>query len=228
MKRPFKDKFCTKAYENPGADQYSADAGSSTLPLKRHYFQVKKTIIMLPIALLIGSLFACNGIKNAANINVDIPYTTQVNVPDVPGYTTGVALPAGGVDLPSVTVGFATNSQTYMSQYGTAANMVVSVTVKSMSIQIQSPAGQNFDFLDNIQIYMSAKGQPEVLAVSENSIPKGSTILNLTPNPELNLKNYFVQDTIYMRIAGHINAVPVAGEQLNINSVFHLVANPLK
>src|SRR4051812_44904754 len=118
---------------------------------------MKKTIRILPVALLIGTLFACNGIKNIANINVDIPYATQVNVPDVPGYTVGIPLPPGGLDLPSITAGFETNSKAYMSQYGTAANMVVSVTLKSMNIQIQSPPGQNFDFLDNIQIYMSAK-----------------------------------------------------------------------
>jgi hypothetical protein len=189
---------------------------------------MKNTIKILSVALSIGTMFACNGIKNLANINIDIPYSSQVSVPDVPGYTTGIPLPTVGLDLPSVTVGFATNSQTYLSQYGTAANMVVSVTLKGMNIQIQSPPGQNFDFLDNIQIYMSAKGQPEVLAVSQSSIPKGTTTMVLTPNQELNLKNYFVQDTIYMRLAGHINALPAAGEQLNINSVFHLVANPLK
>src|SRR4051812_8769379 len=116
---------------------------------------MKKMKLLLPIVLIAICFAACNGLKNLANISVDIPYSTQVSVPDVPGYTTGILLPPGGLDLPSVTVASATNSQAYMSQYGTAANMVVSVTLKSMNIQILSPAGQNFDFLDNIQVYMS-------------------------------------------------------------------------
>ncbi len=63
MKRPFKEVpiaiGSTKAYENPGDEQYSADAGSSTLPFKRHYFQVKKIIFFL--LFFIG----CNNIANA-------------------------------------------------------------------------------------------------------------------------------------------------------------------
>lgn len=186
-----------------------------------------KKMILIALTGAIGILAGCSKVKQLANISVDIPYTSQVNVPDVPGYTTGVALPAGGIELPSVTVPFATNSQTYLSQYGTAANLVTNVYLKSLSMQIQSPPNQNFDFLDNIQVYMSTKTLPEVLVASQNSIPAGSTTLNLSTNTDVNLKTYFVQDTIYLRLAAHINAVPVAGEELNINSVLHLTANPL-
>jgi len=61
----------------------------------------------------------------------------------------------------------------------------------------------------------------------EYNIPKGQTQLNLTTNTSVNLKNYFIQDTIYFRLQAHINAIPATGTQLNIASVFHLLANPL-
>jgi len=172
-------------------------------------------------------LAGCSKIKQLANINVDIPYSTQVTVPQVQGYTAGVALPAGGLELPTVTVAFATNSQTYLSQYGTAANMVTDVYLKSLVIQIQAPTNQNFNFLDNVQVYMSTATLPQVLVASESNIPEGSTTLNLTTNTDVDLKTYFVQDTIYLTMAAHVNAIPAAGEQLNISSVFHLTANPL-
>jgi hypothetical protein len=188
---------------------------------------MKKTILLATIAFT-AIINGCSKFSQLANINVDIPYSSQASVPPVQGYTSGVALPSGGVDLPSVTVGIATNSKAYLSQYGTAANMIVSVDLKSLAIQIQSPSNQNFDFLDNVQVYLSANDQPEVQVVSDSNIPKGSTTLNLTTNTTVNLKNYYTQDTIYLRLAAHINAVPTAGEQLNISSVFHLVANPLQ
>jgi hypothetical protein len=176
---------------------------------------------------LVVLITGCNKVKQLANINADIPYSTEVNVPQVDGYDAGIPLPPGGLELPSVTVGVATNSKEYLSQYGTAANMVTTVYLKSLSIEIKSPPNQNFDFLDNIQVYISAPSKPEILIASQNNIPKGASTLHLTTNTEANLKDYYVQETINLRLAGNINAVPPAGEVLSIASVFHLVANPL-
>jgi hypothetical protein len=187
---------------------------------------MKKTLLIALLGIS-AILTGCSKFKQLVNIDVDIPYSSQVTVPQEQGYTTGAALPTGGLELPSVTVSMATNSKTYLAQYGTAANMVVDVYLKSLSVQIQSPANQNFNFLDNIQIYLSANSLPEVLVASQSNIPAGSTSLDLTAKTDVNLKTYFLQDTIYLRVTAHINAIPAAGEQLNISSVFHLTANPL-
>lgn len=187
---------------------------------------MKRLIISSSLALL-TLLAGCSKLKNLADINVDVPYSTQQTVPPVQGYTQGTALPNGGVALPQVTVGLATNSAQTLQQYGTAAHMVQSVTLKSLAITIQSPAGQNFDFLDNIQVYISAAGMPELLAASASNIPKGTTTLDLTTNTDVNLKAYYLMDVVNLRMTGHINAVPPGGEVLNLASVFHITANPL-
>ncbi len=186
-----------------------------------------KQHLILAVLTVAAFFTGCNKVKDLANINVDLPYSTEVTVPEITGYPTGTPLPMGGIDLPSVTVSFATNSKEYMAQYGTAADKVVSVYLKSLALQIQSPPGANFDFLDNVKVFLSAKSQPEVLVASQTSVPKGASTLYLTTNTDANLKNYFVQDTVYLRLAAHINAVPPGGEVLTISSVFHMVANPL-
>jgi len=94
-------------------------------------------------------------------------------------------------------------------------------------MQILSPATQNFDFLDTVQLYMSAPMLPEVLMAYQYNIPKGSTTLNLTTITEVDMKSYFLADTMYLRMRTYINAVPASGTQLNIATTFHMIANPL-
>jgi hypothetical protein len=194
---------------------------------KNNYFRMKRAMLVAGIA-LVAVVSGCNKIKQLANINVDIPYSYQAQVPPVAGDSQTFVLPGGGATLSFPSAAVATNSKQYMQQYGTAANLIVEVDLKSLAIRIQSPPNQNFDFLDNIYVYLSANSLPEMLVASESNIPKGSTTLNLVTNTEVNLKDYFLKDTIYFRLVAHINAVPPAGENLNIASVFHMLANPLE
>ena len=187
---------------------------------------MKKIILGLVATTLL--LSSCTKILKLANINVDIPYNQQVTVPAVAGYTQSIALPPGGAALALPSIPFATNSQIYISQNNTAANMILDVSLKSLTLQILSPSDQNFDFLDNIQVFLSSKTLPEVLVAYQTSVPKGQTTLDLSTNPLVNLKDYFIQDTIYFRLTTHINATPLSGTQLNIASVFHMLANPLQ
>ena len=179
------------------------------------------------IALLLIAT-GCSRIHNLANISVNIPYNQQIAVPQIAGDTVGVPLPAGGASLPFPAFPVVTNVQQYVTTYNTSTNKIVSFDLNSMVIQIQSPPNQNFDFLDSIQLYISASSQPEMLVAYANSVPKGQTTLSLTAMPGVNLKNYFIQDTMYYRLNAHINAVPASGTVLNIASSFHLLANPLE
>jgi hypothetical protein len=186
---------------------------------------MKKTMVLAAIGIVLFS--ACSKIKQLANINVDIPYSQQFSVPQVAGDTQGVALPAGGISLSFPAVGFATNSQQYISQYNTAVSLITDVDLKSLELQILSPATQNFNFIDSVQIYISAPSQPLVLVAYEYNLPQGSTSLNLTTLTSVNLKNYFVQDSIYFTLVTRLNAIPATGTQMNMAAQLNLLANPL-
>ena len=187
-----------------------------------------KRIMCLTGAALLLTVTGCSKIHDFANINVDIPYNQQITVPQVAGDAAGVPLPAGGANLPFPAFPVMTNAQQYVSTYKTSIDKIISFDLNSMVIQIQSPPNQNFDFLDSIQLYISANSQLEMLVAYANSVPKGQTTLSLTAMPGVNLKNYFIQDTMYYRLNAHINAVPASGTVLNIASSFHLLANPLE
>jgi hypothetical protein len=187
---------------------------------------MRQTGLMAGIALV--TLFAgCNKIKQLANINVNIPYNAQVTVPTVEGDTAGFPLPPGGVTLPFPTLAVPTNSQQYIAEYNTSTDKILNVDLQSLALQILSPASQNFNFLDSVEIYISTSTLPEMLVAYDYNVAKNATTLDLTAETNLNLKTYFIQDTIIFRISTHINAIPASGTQLNIASTFHLLANPL-
>lgn len=187
---------------------------------------MKKTGFLAAI-LLIAFFVSCNKVKQLANISVNIPYSTSLTIPQVEGDPAGLPLPMGGLDLPLPAIAVPTNSAQYLSQYHTSADKIVSVGLKEMDIDINAPEGQTFDFLDNVQLYISTRSLPEVLVASASNIPKGLTVLNLNTVESVNLKDYFIQDTIIFRMAAHVNAIPASGTNLGINSTFHLTANPL-
>lgn len=193
-------------------------------------FRARKTgtVFFALFAIAFISLFsACKKVKNLANINFDVPYNQQITVPSS-GYPYGTPLPAGGITLPFPAIPVPTNAQQYVAQYGTSTDKILMVNLKSMTLDIVSPAGQNFDFLDKVDIYVSAKSQPEVLVASQSNVPKGQTSLHFDASTSVNLKSYFLADTIYFRMNAHINAVPPVGEELKLSTVFHVLANPLQ
>ena len=184
--------------------------------------------MILSVIALTSVFTGCTKVKHLADINVDIPYNKEVNIPQYAGGYSGMPIPGGGAQLPFPAIPVATNSKAYIAQYNTSAEKIIKVDLKSLSLQILSPEAQNFDFLDNVQVYISGQTLPEMLLASNYSVPKGLSTLTLTTSTDVNLKNYFLQDTIYFRLSAHINAVPISGTRLNIASVFHMLANPLE
>ncbi len=186
---------------------------------------MKKLILLCTLAAF-SLLPACSKIKQLANINVDLPFSQQMQVPAVQGYTEGMQLPMG-VTIPFPAIPVATNSKDFIATYNTAANMIVDVDLKSLNFQITAPATQNFDFMDTVQLYISSKSQPEVLVAYKYGVPKSTQSIDFYTITSVNLKNYFVEDTMYFRISAHVNAIPASGTNLKLSSVLHVLANPL-
>ncbi len=179
------------------------------------------------IVAMVFILPSCIKVNPLGNINVKFPYSQQVTIPEVAGDTFGTALPIAGIAISLPAVPMVTNSQQYITQYNTSASKITSVDLDSFALQILSPGNQNFDFLDSVQLYISAPSQPEVLVAYAYNVPKGQATLNLTTMTNVNLKSYFIQDTVYLRLNTHVNAVPATGTQLNMYSVFHMLADLL-
>ena len=182
---------------------------------------MKKKILYF---VLLTGLAGCDKLKDLGQISKNIDYTSTVDLHGLPG---GVAtLPNGGLSAYYPASSMATREKEYMKEYNTTEDKIDGVYFAKFTIDMKKPAGQNFDFMDSVKVYISATNMPEILAAYNYSIPKGQTSVELTRVSD-NLKDYFIKDTIYMRVGGHFVGIPDSGAQISANTTLNLVANPL-
>jgi hypothetical protein len=182
---------------------------------------MKHILLLLAIAITVAG---CKKIKDNAYVDAGVPFDHEFTTP---GTGPSQPLPLGGTTLDFPKVAFATNSQNTLEQYEINANKLSSVTLTNLSLYTASPHGAYFDYVDSIQLFVSTRSHDEVLVGYKYGVPKGVRKIDFDVNNEVNLKNYFLQDTMYFRIRTHINATPHGGELLHLTSVFRILANPL-
>src|SRR5215204_701305 len=102
-----------------------------------------KKLMILSVMVLVTILAACTKLKRLADINIDIPYNQEVNIPRYSGGISGLPIPGGGAQLPFPAIPVATNSKQYIAQYNTSAEKVLRIDLKSLQLQILEPNDQN-------------------------------------------------------------------------------------
>lgn len=183
-----------------------------------------KRVVYLGIIAIVLGFTGCSRLKQLANINVNIPYDYDLSIPD---YVDTFSVPADiGLDVSLPPMPVETNSTQYLKDYNTSPQKIVDVKLSKLTIKILQPPGGNFNFISAMSAYLSAPGLPEVLVASDADIPKGVDSLSLSCSGA-DLRNYFLSDTMYVRLVGHFNNVPPPNTSMRIHSVFALRANPL-
>jgi hypothetical protein len=86
-----------------------------------------------------------------------------------------------------------------------------SIVISQLRVTIDSPANQNFSFIDSICLYLKNKdGSGKILVGSKGSIPTTAKdiIMNIVPN--LDIKNYVIKDSFgfVIGVTKSANAVP--------------------
>jgi hypothetical protein len=72
------------------------------------------------------------------------------------------------------------------------------VKLKTFTLEITSPSGESFDFLDGVTFYASAPGQEEVRVASAESIPEGASSIELDLD-DVELAPYATASSMTMR-----------------------------
>lgn len=188
---------------------------------------VKHTLFLALCAL---SLYACKGkdpIKNILVIDQDIPYVDTVDMSNLP------QIPLQGVKIMigPIPYGFATNYQSYLNQYHTSANLVSSAKLKSFSVEVLTPSGQDMSFLDTLDVTVygdNSSLQNKLIAYHHRgAMPAGTNKIDFNVVDE-ELKDYFLRDSVKAGMSGWVHEIPAPGTRLLVRSTFHLVAKPLE
>lgn len=176
--------------------------------------------IILPAMMLIA---ACKRIKDLADISVTVPYTGETELPALGGG--GTPIP-GGVNLSLPVIGVETQSAKYIEEYNTSPDNVKHAILRELSMQLLTPPNGTFDFVDSIEVYISARGLPEIMSAYRYGIPPGTDSVAMQCIDD-NLKAYFLKDSIFIRLQAHFISVPDSALKLRMNTKFNVVANPL-
>jgi hypothetical protein len=184
---------------------------------------MKKTLLLLTVFASIV-IVSCSKLKDLGKVNFDAPLTESVVLPDSASLGLIGNFPPEGISFIFPAVNTATNSQATLKQYNTSSDKIDSVTLKSLALQLSSSS--NFDFVDTIRVYVSAVGQSSQLLAYQYGIPAGTTTINLTP-VDIDMKQYFIQDSIGFQLQAHFKALPPAGNTLNISTHFNVYGNVL-
>ncbi len=120
-----------------------------------------------------------------------------------------------------------TNSESEFESNNTAKNLVEHITLKSLSIEITSPESATFDFLKNIEIYISAEGLDEKKIAWMEDIPKtGLRKIDLETSSD-DLQEYIKKDTYKLRTKTVTRELISQDTDIKIHSVFWVDAKIL-
>ena len=181
-----------------------------------HYTTLMKRVILPILLLSITTFTSCKKLKELTQF--DINYNTETTI------QAGVAaaLPFD-IFTPDVT----TESQSEFQGHKTASNLIQSIKLKKIILTITSPDGRQFDFLKDIEIYLSAGGEEEVLIASKYDIPETTgNALQLDPGTA-ELKNYLIKDKYKLRLKVTTRKVINQDIKVNVGNTFKVDANIL-
>jgi len=182
---------------------------------------LQKKIIMNRLSLtvlLIALLFSqsCKEIDKLTQFSISndseatIPATLGINLP----------IDIWTPDIP-------TNSESEFESNNTAKNLIEHITLKSLKIEITSPQSATFDFLKNIEIYISAEGLDEKKIAWLDDIPKtGLKSIDLETSND-DLQEYIKKDKYRLRTKTVTRELISQDTDIKIHSVFWVDAKIL-
>lgn len=145
----------------------------------------------------------------------DIDYAAEVMVPA----TTGV-----GIELSILTPDIETNSEHEFEVNDTRKDRVERINLTDLDIVVRTPDGEDFSFLESIDIYLSAPGIEERRVAWKHDIPDdaGSVlILNTTTS---DLQDYIKADKFKLRVRQTTDELISQDYYLDVNAVFNVDA----
>lgn len=191
---------------------------------------MKRNLYLLGFLLLTSVGFvACDKVKDA------VQEATKVST-DLDLQGQDFELPAGldsavGITYPFDTtiteMPFATNIDMYIDSFNVDPDQIKSVILKQVQLTVKNPAGGNFDYLENIKLAIRSGNRAGMSLAEKMGIPTGTTQLDFDV-ASANVKEYLLEDTIYISVRGTFRTAPPANSVLTFNGKMHLEANALK
>lgn len=100
------------------------------------------------------------------------------------------------INTPDIT----TNSSSEFNNNDTRANLIESIRLTSLRLEIKSPSDGNFNFLKSVTIYINAEDLEEIEIASITDIPDNDLILLDLETSNSDLKAYIKKESYTLRV----------------------------
>lgn len=173
---------------------------------------------LFPVLFLIaGTLFSCEKIQDLTEFTI----RNESNI-TIPGQNTGLG---DLLSIPKAEV--QSSSEQSFQNNNTRADLVEQAILKELELNITSPANADFDFLNDISIFISADGLKEVMVASKENIAEdGSRTIELETSG-VDLKPYIIKDQFSIRTEATTDKVEDNDIDIQIKMAFAVRAKIL-
>jgi hypothetical protein len=191
---------------------------------------MKKSVLFSLVIVSTIVVLCCNKVKSLLNIEINVPFSQSIEIPAMSVYDT-VGLhyfPSAGVHYSSALLPVATGEQNFLTNYKTDTNLIDTFSMVSLTL-LDSPSTASFSYMDTAQVYICLSANDSTLIASKYGTPNFTLdSLVMDVNSNVNLRNYFLRDSFYFKFSGHFVSLPPNGlQQITVNAVMHIGANPL-
>lgn len=183
------------------------------LPFTNTFFMNK--VALAVVALFAFAAMACEKIDKLLTFYIE----EQENI------TIESRFPVGAI-VPLTPVTVTTNSEETFKNNQTRAELVKDVTLDKLKLTIVKPQGENFNFLRNIEIFISSQNKDEVRIAYLDEVPQNTNTLNLKlTNAKL---DEFIKGDSYSIRTKAVLAKPVSQDiTISADMRFKVTADPL-
>ena len=173
-----------------------------------------KRLIFAAVMLLVFVGTACKAIDDLLTFYINEEATIVVDS----NFPMGLA--------PIAPVSVTTNSNDTFKSNKTRAELVKDVTLNKLTLSIEEPQGENFDFMSKIEIYISSEGNDEVKIAYLESIPKGVNTITLE-STNAQLDKFIKSDSYTIRTKATLSKPVAQDTSIKAAMRFRVTADPI-
>ena len=175
---------------------------------------MKKALLLAPLALFL--LFTgCKKIQQLLTFYIED--SQNIRIPASPPLATLVS-------LTPLTV--STKSEESFKNNNTRADMVKDVSLNKLTLTITDPSGQNFDFLQKIELYVSTNANDQIRLAYLDQVPRGVSSIELI-STGAKLDSYLKASSYTLTTKVQTNQALARDVTVRSDSRFKVTADPL-
>ena len=105
--------------------------------------------------------------------------------------------------------------------------MIESIKLKKLTLNLKTPVSGNFNFLNEITIFIKADGLPEQVIASASDIPEDNLRSIDIETENVELKAYIKKDSYSLRVRTTTDRIISEDHEIDIRTVFRVDAKIL-